>query len=51
MVLRRGEVGRASLPERLRWIPRDEVAELPLTGMARKALAQAFGIGKRPSGG
>ena len=51
MVLRRGEVGRASLPERLRWIPRDEVTALPLTGMARKALAQAFGLGKRSPGG
>lgn len=51
MVVRRGEVKRASLPERLRWIPRDEVSAMPLTGMARKSLARAFGLGKRASGG
>jgi len=51
MVLRRGELGRASLPERLRWVPREETLRLPLTGMARKSLARAFGLGKRAPGG
>lgn len=51
MVLRRGELRRASLPERLRWVPREETLRLPLTGMARKSLARAFGLGKRAPGG
>jgi len=51
MVVRRGELGRASLPERLRWVPREETLRMPLTGMARKSLARALRIGKCAPGG
>lgn len=43
VVLQRGMLARARVAAPLRWVPKAELGTLALTGMARKALASAFG--------
>jgi A/G-specific adenine glycosylase len=44
LVLQKGRLSTSKLPSRARWVAPEELAQLALTGMARKALAVAWGI-------